>query len=825
MEPRYDHKIAELKMQQWWLDNQVYSPAHNPGPQYSIDTPPPTVSGNLHIGHIFSYTQTDIIARYKRMHGYSVIYPFGFDDNGLPTERFVEKKVGRRAHTMSRSEFISLCLSETQEIETAFKKLWQRIGLSVHWEYYYTTISETVRRLSQASFLDLLHRGYIYRAHEPALYCTTCQTSVAQAELDSIETPSTFNTIVFKDQNDHVLPVATTRPELLFSCVALMYNPTDDRYQYLQGTQATVPLYGFQVPILADTQVLPDKGTGLVMCCTFGDTVDIEWYRKFNLPFKRSIGLDGTFIADIAIPNGPMLSGLKVAQARALTLQILQEQGALIEQKSIAHRVSVHERCKREIEYIVLPQWFVRILDFKKELLACADRVQWFPAFMKSRYINWVEHIGWDWCISRQRFYGIPFPIWHCAHCKTILCAQQHQLPIDPQEHAYQGTCSSCGSTDIVPDTDVMDTWNTSALTPYIVTELITNKFIVFGANVDPAKETLPLSMRPQAHDIIRTWAFYSISRAWMHNNTVPWHTIVISGHVLSGQQEKLSKSRSNATLSPEQLLEKYAADAIRYWTASAKLGQDIAFSDNQCVIGQKLITKLWNAFRFISMHCVQENIVPTAPTILGTVNEWILHTATICFTRYTHHFEEHEFSAALDVVEEFFWHSFCDNYLELIKDQLFKPEQYAVHEVPATRWTLYHLGLRILQLYAPFIPHITEYIYQDYYRNKQDTVSLHQTRFADIQKSYHYSESFHLLEQLLHVVAQVRKLKSEHTLSLKTELAHATLMGNNPLQLQPLERLLCGIINARVILYQQGTLEAPVLMQEHGSWHAKVTA
>ena len=472
MEPKYNHETAQQSARQLWEQNQTYSPKNNPGAAYSIDTPPPTVSGSLHIGHIFSYTQTDIIARYKRMSGFSVFYPFGFDDNGLPTEKFVEKKQKIRAHQLPRSEFIELCLNATQEVEHDFKSLWQQMGLSVDWHYWYSTISQSSRRLSQQSFIDLYNKGFIYRKDEPALYCTACRTSVAQAELDDKESPSFFNDIVFQDTSGNDLIIGTTRPELLPSCVALLYHPNDTRYQHLQGQQATAPLFGFSVPIIADEQVQIDKGTGLVMCCTFGDKTDIEWFKKHTLPYKPSIDLGGKWMDH----TGPM-AGMKAADARKTIIEVLKEKNLLLNQKEITHAVSVHERCKKEIEFVVQKQWFISLIDHKKELIQLADTINWYPSFMKARYINWVQNISWDWCISRQRFYGIPFPAWHCTDCQEILLADPKNAPIDPQETTYPGgACTQCGGTNITPDTDVMDTWNTSSITPYINRELFNQK-------------------------------------------------------------------------------------------------------------------------------------------------------------------------------------------------------------------------------------------------------------------------------------------------------------------------------------------------------------
>lgn len=817
---KYDHQASESQAQEFWQANNTYSCQNNPGKLYPIDTPPPTVSGSLHIGHIFSYTQTDIIARYKRMSGYSVFYPMGFDDNGLPTERFVEKKNGIIAHNLTRTDFINLCLKETNEVEKNFQKLWERLGLSVDWSLMYSTIDERTRIISQLSCIELYKKGYLYRKDEPAIYCTTCRTSVAQAELDDAQVPSTFNTIKFKSESGQDLLIATTRPELLPSCVALFYNPKDDRYKNLEGQKAVVPVYGYSVPILADESVSIEKGTGLVMCCTFGDRTDIEWFKKYKLPYKLSIGLDGKWVES----TGP-LAGLRVAAAREKIIQILKDSGELLEQKQIMHSVNVHERCKREVEFITLPQWFIKILPFKQQLLEAGEKVNWYPHFMKSRYKNWVENLNWDWCISRQRFFGIPFPAWHCADCKEIIMADASMLPLDPQETKYNKTCPKCSSSNIVPDTDVMDTWNTSSLTPYICLSL-------YG--VDPKKvfeqkikdEFIPMSMRPQAHDIIRTWAFYTIVKTWMHNDQIPWENIVISGHVLSTENKKISKSQGNNPLEPENLLSAYPADAIRYWTASGSLGHDVAFSDNQLKIGQKLIVKLWNAFKFAGMYLEGHEQKKINTNKLDPLNQWIFHKAALCFEGYKKYFEQNEFGLALDFVEKFFWADFCDNYLELIKDRFANESNYDQYLVNDTRQTLHDVGLIILQLYSPFVPHITEHLYSKMYQNIFDKKSIHQTRFEAVQATEKFDDSLAHVELVIQLVNQVRKIKSENKLSLKTDLETLKIYSDNKDILEILksnQQIFAAITRSKNIEYISGNLEADSLFSQDNLWTAHV--
>ncbi len=813
MEPTYNPLTAELAAQALWEQHKVYTTDHNPGPLFSIDTPPPTVSGALHIGHVFSYTQADIIARYKRMQGFSVFYPFGFDDNGLPTERYVEKKCGVSALRVGRTAFIELCLEQTALVEKDFEHLWRRMGLSIDWSLCYSTISSQSRRLSQQSFIELYKKGFLYRKEEPAPYCPVCHTSVAQAELEDAHKQSVLSDVTFTSSDGTPLVIATTRPELIASCVAVLYNPTNIRYQHLKNTQVHVPLYGFTVPILEDERVLIDKGTGLVMCSTFGDKTDVEWFKKFKLPYRPSIDRSGRMTE-----RAGFLAGKKVAEARQEILHKLKEEGLIVAETPITHTINVHERCKNAIEYLALAQWFLKLLPHKETFLELGNRIAWYPDFMKFRYSNWVENISWDWCLSRQRFFGIPFPVWYCTQCQEIILADEKSLPIDPQEQAAPA-CTACGSSQAVPDTDVMDTWNTSSLTPYICRELYQG----------PPELFIPMSMRPQAHDIIRTWAFDTIVKAWMHDVTIPWQTIVISGHVQTTEGQKISKSQANSPLVPENLLKLYPADVIRYWTASASLGSDIAFSETQLKIGQRLAVKLWNAFRFISEH-INEHQESLDQHITGIANLWIIERLTQALKTYHQYFDSYQFNLALEAAERFFWHDFCDNYLELVKDLLFNPGHWPEPEVASTRAALAHVGMRILQLFAAFMPHITETLYGQLFQHRYKAISLHQVRFAVLAEPTIALENIEAIPVLLEIVTQVRKLKSDQRLSLKTDLRTLYLISADAYQaaltkalLSPHERLIAGVTRAQKFVYQGLNDEhlTSSLEQREDGWHA----
>jgi valyl-tRNA synthetase len=460
---RYSADSAEPALQERWQQAGTYHFLRESSqPIYSIDSPPATVSGNLHLGHTFSYSQADIFARFWRMNGYNVFYPMGFDDNGLATERFVEKRTGITAPEVGREAFIRQCLALSEEMEKDYRALWLRLGLSVDWRHTYRTIDDLSRRTSQLSFIDLYKKGRVYRREAPTIWCPECRTAIAQAELSDLERESEFITMAFRLENGDLLPIATTRPELLPACAAVFVHPGDPRYVPYIGQRVRVPLLGFDVPLLADAKADPEKGTGAVMCCTFGDVTDVEWWYTHHLPLKTIIGRDGR-LTDAAGDY----AGLSIPEARQRIIADLEASGALLDRQPLRQVVHVHERCDTPVEYITAQQWFVRVLDIKDELLAAGERIAWQPAYMQARYRAWVGNLGWDWCISRQRYFGVTFPLWYCAACGEILLADEDQLPIDPSEQQPNRACS-CGNTTFTPDEDVMDTWATSSMSPQI---------------------------------------------------------------------------------------------------------------------------------------------------------------------------------------------------------------------------------------------------------------------------------------------------------------------------------------------------------------------
>ncbi|MEK6913065.1 MAG: valine--tRNA ligase, partial [Nanoarchaeota archaeon] len=514
---------------------------------FSIDTPPPTVSGRMHIGHACSYSQGDFIARFMRMNGFNVFYPFGTDDNGLPTERLVEKSKGVKAKEMPRQEFIKLCMSFLKEELPAFVQDWKNIGISCDWDMKYSTIDDNSRKIAQWSFLDLYSKGRMYRKDAPAMWCPECRTGVAQVEVQDKEIDSMFNDILFKIGNENV-KVATTRPELLPACVAVFYHPDDARYKKFKGKKAKVPLFNFEVPIMEDKRVDIKKGTGIVMCCTFGDQTDMEWQKAYNLPIKIAI-----------LENGKMsylagkYEGMFIKEARREILNDLREQRLLINQTPIKHFVNVHERCGTEIEFVKSKQWFVKYLDLKSYLLKWGKELNWHPEFMRHRYDNWVNGLQWDWLVSNQRYFGVAFPVWYCEKCGEVILAKESQLPVEPiKDKPPVVKCPKCHSDKIIPETDVLNTWFTSSMSPQLAIQHVKDE--------NARKKLFPMNLRLQAHEIISFWLFNTVVKSRLHFKKNPWKDTAISGFVTM-KGEKMSKSKGNA-VSPQEVMEKYGADA-----------------------------------------------------------------------------------------------------------------------------------------------------------------------------------------------------------------------------------------------------------------------
>lgn len=768
---RYTPATAEPDLRDFWQREQIYQFApEDQRPVYTIDTPPATVSGTLHLGHVYSYSHADFLARFWRMNGYNVFYPMGYDDNGLPTERLVEKQLGLSAQQIGRATFIEKCLQVSEEAEQDYQALWQRLGLSVDWRYSYRTIDGHARQMSQWSFLDLYKRKLAYRREAPTIWCPECRTAIAQAELNDLLCPGEYVTLAFTLSNGAVLPVATTRPELLPACQAVFVHPDDARYADFINTPVQVPLLGFSVPLLADHRAEPARGTGAVMCCTFGDAIDVQWWYVYQLPLKMMLERDGRLNEEAGV-----YSGLSIQAARTRVVEHLDAAGLLLGREQTTRSVRVHERCDTPVEYLVTRQWFIRVLDFKQELLEAGEQIAWQPAHMGNRYREWVKNLAWDWCISRQRCFGVPFPLWHCCQCGEIMLADERALPIDPALEGPAGRCE-CGSTEFAPEEDVMDTWATSSMSPQIVGRLL----------AEPGLYThvFPFSLRTQAHEIIRTWAFYTIVKSFHHFASLPWRTAAISGWGVAGPGgEKMSKSRGGGAAL--RMIEQTSADAVRYWAASTGFGKDAIISEEKIKNGSKLVTKLWNVARFserfLAGYQPAEDGIDLTPT-----DRWLLARLSGLIGRVTELFHAYEYAAARSEIESFFWRDLADNYLEMCKERLYG-EPGAQRD--GARYTLYHTLLSMVKLFAPFLPYVTEHIYLHLFAEHEEQRSLHLTCWPQVRSDWVSVQAESAGEILLTVVTAVRRYKSETNISLGTEFTR--------LVLAPRDSELASLLNA----------------------------
>jgi valyl-tRNA synthetase len=801
---RYDFKSAEPRLQQDWAERHVYEfdPTVS-GPTYAIDTPPPTISGQVTVGHVYSYTQADVLARYHRMRGEQVFYPFGFDDNGLPTERFTENVKGIRARDVGRSAFIEACLALSGEVEAKFERFWKRLGLSVDWRLRYSTIDPRSRRVSQAAFIDLHDKGQVYRQEAPTLWCPECGTAVAQADVDDKPgVASLISTIPFILDDGRQVPIATTRPELLAACVAVFVHPADERYRSFVGHSARTPLFDLVVPVLADDHVDKDKGTGAVMCCTFGDVTDVYWQQTYHLPLRIALDHQGR-LNDLAGPY----AGLRVKPARAKVLADLQDMGAILEQHPIEHTVGVHERCGTEIEYLVASQWFVRILEHKERLLDAGRRINWYPEHMRTRYENWIAGLNWDWNISRQRYYGVPFPVWYCRQCGAVVLASPDQLPVDPQETAPPVTrCPQCNGADFVPEADVMDTWATSSVTPQICATLLQP----FGVTPEEfARRYRPMTLRPNAHDIIRTWDFYTIVRSLSATGDIPWTNVFISGHALDPTGKKISKSKLKAAEDPTALVETHSADALRYWATSVGTGGDTKLNDEAFKKGNRLVTKLWNAARLVLPHLEGYQPPTAVPATLNTTDRWLLAALNDTIHHASAAMDGYEFRAAKDEAERFFWTDLCDNYLELVKFRLYgEVEGTSETAREGARYVLFHALHAVLQLLAPFLPFVTDELYRAAFAGQEPgAASIHRSRWPQPTAGWQSEQALAHGRLLLEAVEAVRRCKSERHLSMASELETVTITcrGDAVAALQGAELDLRSVTRARQIQFVAG--------------------
>jgi valyl-tRNA synthetase len=789
---------------------------------FSIDTPPPTVSGSLHVGHVFSYTHTDIVARFQRMRGKAVFYPMGWDDNGLPTERRVQNYYGvrcdpslpydpsfrppdapeKRVVSISRPNFIELCARLTAEDEKAFEHLWRRLGLSVDWSTTYATIGRRAQRASQIGFLRLLARGQAYAVEAPTLWDVDFRTAVAQAELEDRDIAGAYHRVRFAlEQKGSRSPtesafvdIETTRPELIPACVALVAHPDDERYRPLFGRRAVTPLFGASVPVMAHPLADPQKGSGIAMICTFGDVTDVTWWRELGLPVRAVVRVDGSLKAirwgtggwESADPDRAQriydgLAGLFVTKARAAIAQELRASGDLIgEPRAVTHAVKFYEKGDRPLEIVTSRQWFIKTIEFREALLARGRELRWYPAYMRTRYENWANGLNGDWCISRQRFFGVPFPVWYRLDeagrvvYDDPLLAEETRLPVDPSTDVPIGYRDDQRGRPggFIGDPDVMDTWATSSLSPQIVCR--------WEEDADFFSRTFPMDLRPQAHEIIRTWLFCTVLRSHLEHGSLPWARAAISGFVVDPDRKKMSKSKGNV-VTPMALLDEHGSDAVRYWAASVRAGSDTPFDANQMRIGRRLAIKVLNATRFVlsSAEPVGQVTAPVDRAMLAELGQLVAEATALL--------EDYDYCRVLERVEREFW-GFCDDYLELVKGRRYG-EQGTAPAGSANRALLAALSV-YLRLFAPFLPFATEEAWS-WWRDG----SIHRARWpspgelaeltGEVPPELHRKWSY-----AARLLGEVRKRRSEAKHSMKVPIVLAVVgdTAENLLDLDAIE-------------------------------------
>jgi valyl-tRNA synthetase len=791
------------------------------GDVWSIDTPPPTVSGSLHVGHVFSYTHTDLLARFQRMRGKAVFYPMGWDDNGLPTERRVQNYYGVRCDpsqpydpsyeppadsgalkkgtpqvSISRSNFVELCHRLSAEDEKVFEHIFRTLGLSVDWQHTYETIGDRARRAAQRAFLRNLARGEAYATEAPTLWDVDYKTAVAQAELADREMPGAYHRIAFGRAGAEPVLIETTRPELLPACVALVAHPDDERYQPLFGTTVTTPLFGVEVPVVAHELAQPDKGSGIAMICTFGDTTDVTWWRELDLPVRSIVGRDGRLLAtppaDVAPGPYGELAGKTVKQAQKRIVELLAESGDLVgEPKAITHPVKFYERGDRPLEIVTSRQWYLRNGgrdgELRKELLRRGEELVWHPGFMQSRYDNWVGGLNGDWLISRQRFFGVPFPLWYRldadgepTYDDPVLPAEA-DLPVDPSSDVPPGYTADQRDQPggFAADPDVMDTWATSSVSPQIAG----------GWEDDPDLfgRVFPYDLRPQAHDIIRTWLFGTVVRSHHEHGSLPWTGAALSGWILDPDRKKMSKSQGNV-VTPLGLLEQHGTDAVRYWAANGRLGTDTAFDEGQMKVGRRLAVKLLNASKFALAFPEAAPGPVTEP-----IDRALLARLADVVDEATTAFEAYDYTRALERTETFFW-SFCDDYIELVKGRAYSEGPEAESALRALRISLDVL----LRLFAPVLPFVTEEVWSWW----QDG-SVHEQSWPEAaplrESGGALPEGQDCLSVAADVLQFVRRAKSEAKTSTRTPVLVLSVAAPQPV-LDLLAQVEQDVINAGVV-------------------------
>jgi len=782
----YNHE-NEIDWQATWQRMKLYQ--FNPDeerPRYIIDTPPPYPTGSIHIGHVLNWLYMDLLARWKRMQGYSVLFPQGWDCHGLPTEVKVEETQGIKKNDVPREEFRRMCIELTGENIQGMKTQMQRMGYSQDWNREYVTMTPEYKEKTQRSFLQMYHDGLIYRAVHPVNWCPRCETAIAFAEVEYQENETFLNYLEFPSSTDEPgVAIATTRPELLAACVAVVVHPEDERYQHLTGKKVQVPLFDREVEIITDQEVDPEFGTGAVMICTFGDKTDVMWVNRYNLDIIEAIDEQGT-MQDVC----GKYAGLTLAECKEAIVEDLDKEGFLTRKEKVDQNVGQCWRCKTPIEILVKKQWFVAVKELNAQVEEAAENMNWIPEHMKTRLLNWTGNMDWDWCISRQRIFATPIPVWYCNSCGEVLLPSEDELPIDPTQTQPSQPCK-CGGTDFTGEIDVLDTWMDSSITPLVIA----------GWPSPEYRDLFPSSIRQQGHDIIRTWAFYTILRSLAITGDAPFKNVVVNGMVFGEDGHKMSKSRGNV-IAPEEVVAEYGADALRLWAANSVPGSDVPFAWKDVQHGYKFLRKFWNAFRFVNMHLAgyheesadDEKSADNIKSALKPLDQWILSGLNQLVGEVTQAMEEYNFAHARNRIQAYVWHDFCDDYIEAVKYRLYTEDEGESKQ--AALYTLNTVIKTSLKLLAPFTPHFTEEIhyYLEGYGSEENDLEENDLKYGTQGfRSIHQETWPEVAEDLLdpvadeigsigvEVISQLRRFKASRKMPLNTPLKAATIYSSSP--------------------------------------------
>lgn len=747
----YDHK-KEAEWQDKWQKSELYRfTGEGTKPNYIIDTPPPYPTGSIHMGHVLNWLYMDIIARYKRMQGFDVMFPQGWDCHGLPTEVKVEETHGIKKSDVPRDEFRRMCIDLTQENIQMMKTQMQSLGFSQDWSREFVTMTDQYKRKTQLSFLKMHDQGLIYQAVHPVNWCPRCETAIAFAEVEYQENETYLNYLEFSQvDGEGKVPIATTRPELLSACVAVTVHPEDERYQSLAGKFVEVPIYGRKVKVITDEDVDPEFGTGAVMICTFGDKTDVSWVNRYGLDVIEALDEKG-----VMKKVAGEYSGCTIGECKENIIADLKSQGDLTKQEKVGQNVGVCWRCKTPIEILVKNQWFIAVNQLTRMIEDTANGMDWVPEHMKTRLLNWTGSMDWDWVISRQRIFATPIPVWFCKECGKVHLPDPEDLPIDPTIDSPNEKCE-CGSEEFTGETDVLDTWMDSSITPMVIA----------GWPDEDFHKLYPSSLRQQGHDIIRTWAFYTILRCKALTGEEPFSEVVVNGMVFGDDGHKMSKSRGNV-ISPEEVLDEYGADALRLWAANSVPGSDVPFAWKDVKYSYKFLRKFWNAFRFISIHIADFQMDEREITgNLSPMDRWILSKLNRLVQDVTDALEGYNFARAKSAIQSFIWNDFCDEYIEAVKHRLYTQEE--TDSQIAAKYALKTVISTSLKLLSPFVPHFTEEINQYI---DGDTISIHHAIWPEVDEDLIDHDAERMGELGVEVIGDIRRFKSASGMPLNIQL------------------------------------------------------